>query len=251
MDNIQDKEKLYRQFIKRKIIELSTNSINGINKYLHIEQSKIYDKLIKSFVYPNIDVPYVQDDEILGQIYKDKQRVVRNPKTGKETSRRSMPIYDYFDLDTLYSYYKFIENIFSNGGGGKRFFYTVQDFDKALQKAKLMLLSNEGIDVSGYYNLNDPIKCLTKSITMTNGKKREVFAPERTMSPTEFVKKYGNLYSECEANLDKYMKEKHTKRLEKQGKIPYTPNNTANKKPEGLADENIIDPYSGQIGFKF
>lgn len=246
MEKKMDEEKLYRQFIKRKIIEMSTASINGIAKYLHVDQSKIYDKLYKAFAHPDKVDCSIKNDEILGQIYSDKKRGFVNPKTNKTTSRQGVPIYDYFDLDTLYSYYKFIEKIFKTNNGGKKYFHTIQDFENSLKSAKLMLVGNEGIQTSGYYDSKNPITCLTKTITMANGKNREVFAPEKTLSPTEFVKKFGNgLYVDCEDNLDAYMKDRYEKRMAKNGKKPFEPV-LPKKEPE--KPENIkIDPVTGQI----
>lgn len=92
--------------------------------------------------------------------------------------------YNYFDLDTLYAYNRYLEVILSEFDLIKRQL-TCGEIDNVLHKAGDYLNANADKSGSNYYNKNKPVGFEYKETNV--GKE---YSPRRTLSEVEFVKKY-------------------------------------------------------------
>lgn len=119
-------------------------------------------------------------------------------------TRSGVYFYNYFDLDTLVSYYTFLQKIVETIPAVKEKNYhrylCSDDISFALKESTDWLLKNQNTPATHFYNRNEPIKPLLTS----DGK----FAPVRTMSLTVFDKKYPN-EKYCQTVLDDYIEKSH------------------------------------------
>jgi hypothetical protein len=171
---------------------------------------------------------------MLGKIYT-------NIRDRKKNNLPTASPYMYFDLDTLYSYYTFINDIFQG-----KFFKNSAQFEKAVADAKLKLLNNSGTDKVGYYNVQRPISCLI------DPKKPLAMTFEKTMSPSAFDRRYD--FDFCATTIDGFMDARHDHIKPKEIKpakpkqIPVTQTPKVKQEPVD-PDHNIGD--DGQMSWKF
>jgi len=115
--------------------------------------------------------------------------------------------YNYFDIDTLYAFYKFLNNVIAETDANAylygRKYSTAQDFSVGIKNARKILENGHQKKETGYYNKNNPI---TLAYTNKNGVK--ILNPEKSMTQEAFDKKYN--YYECKKELEEYVSFKHS-----------------------------------------
>lgn len=208
-----------RKYLKRKIAEKNI-VFNGMS-YKFKEQSKrmrnnIYLTFARGknssydMTTSNLNLKYIRED--ISIAHKD------------------LSPYNYFDLDTLIAYDKYLEividEIYNSREKRGRSYFVIDDFSSVIERiAPEYLISHAGEKETGFYNINCPIQTLQNSF----GK----ITYERTPDKRAFEK--NNSKSECEKLLSKYLKEKHS-----------TQENDIQKKEEEISEPDF---YLKNIGF--
>lgn len=122
-------------------------------------------------------------------------------------SGKKLSAYNYFDLDTLIAYHKYleyiIENLYTRRNDAGRGYFLLSDFEDVInKKASTFFNKNYGTEDTGYYSLNKTIVALRDS----KGK----LAPESTMAKKSFTSKYSQV--DFPSMLEEYLDAKHPNR---------------------------------------
>ena len=183
-----DEAKMLRDYLRRQIANIH-KQISGKANSLRDSFRSVFSDVVGGFANAN----YNSMTDVLRDIYDD----INDKHT-------SSSVYNYFDLDTLYSYLQYVKKVNEGIDKSRRergsYQLKAQDFDKGILNARRWLNTYAGKEESGFYSITDPIHVLIK-----NGE----LAPEKTLSPTEFVKKYDDV--ECSKRLEVYLTDKHEK----------------------------------------
>lgn len=178
------KEKMLKAYMRRQVSGMGTY-LNQRAYALGIEPRQMYNLINESFASPRGGK---REDGPLGIIDEDM-----------EFKHKNSAVYNYFDLDTLISYGRFlqkvVETIEKTSYGRFRNRITTREFTDAINVSREWLVKNSGTELTHGYNPNRPIGYLKDE----NGR----LAPEGTMSLKDFDKKYTE--EACEKALEDYI----------------------------------------------
>ena len=196
----QNEEQILRKYIKRRIAE--KNATFAKMTYQYRESAKLMrNNIFVSFARGNNGTFDVTTSNMnLKSIRQDIER------TGNKLSP-----YNYFDLDTLIAYDKYlgiiIEHVEALRRKSQRHYYKIEDFDNAISfTAPKFLLENAGTFETGFYNIVCPVSLLRDA--------NNRLSPERTPDGKAFAKKYSFQY--CEDLLQSYLEDKYLSKSSKQ-----------------------------------
>lgn len=189
-------EKLLREYVRREIAGLNAELSRMVYKFKESTgrmRSEIYRNFARgdmsyfSKTTGNLNLSEINDD------IKD---------SGKKLSA-----YNYFDLDTLIAYKKYleyiIENLYTKRQNAGRGYFLLSDFEDVInKKASTFFNKNYGTEDTGYYSLNKTI------VALRDGKGK--LAPESTMAKKSFTSKYSQV--DFPSMLEEYLDAKHPHR---------------------------------------
>lgn len=190
---IKNKPKLDATMFKEKMLEeYMRRQVSGMGSWISerayavgIEPKDMYDFLNESFCNPT-GMPRATSP--LGKIDED----IMYRHKGKA-------VYNYFDLDTLISYGRFLQkvqdNMYMASYGRARNKITSKDISDSVNMARDFMVKNGGTFATHFYNPNKPISCNKDIYNRLD--------PRSTMTPTNFKKKYDE--SVCEEALNEYL----------------------------------------------
>lgn len=154
-------------------------------------------------------------------------------------SKRFAP-YNYFDIDTLYSYDVYLQRILTetemNARRAGHKWSNASDFINGFYETKSAWrrMLHESTAKNGYYNARRPVGVVR---TFLNGK--NVLSPKKTLTDEQFAKKYNE--NECVLALDSYIEMKH---------IPKKVFFDSEKQPKTIEEETItfcdVETYTYQ-----
>lgn len=189
----KDNLKIVKQYVMRRIAE--KNIVLSRILYSHKESSKILRYCInRNFAAGTVSMyDSVESNINLNAIYDD----IRNQE-------KPLAPYNYFDLDTLIAYDKYLEsiidNIYNNRTKGHRNYFVMEDFQKAIDIDTPNLFKNTtDRKLVGYYNLTCPLQTIKD--------KHGNLTCERTPAKATFSKHHSVL--ECNNLLKQYLEERH------------------------------------------
>lgn len=184
LDATMVKKQMLEEYMRRQVSGMGT-WINERAYAVGIEPKDLYDFLNESFCNPK-GLPRATSP--LGAI--DEDIMYRH---------KGMAVYNYFDLDTLISYGRFLqrvqENMYMSSYGRTRNKITSRDISNSINMARDYMIKNSGTINSHFYNPNKPMVC-NKDIYNR-------LAPSPTMTPANFKKRYNE--SVCEDALSEYL----------------------------------------------
>ena len=189
----QNDLKTVKQYVMRNIAE--KNIVLSRMLYAFKESSKLLRfNIYKNFAAGSVSHYSMTESNLnLKYIYEDLK-----------TNGSTVAPYNYFDLDTLIAYDKYLEtvmdNIFNNREKNHRKYFILDDFNRAIDYDTPNLFNKcEDDKIIGYYNHSCPLRTLKDSAG------RVTF--ERTPSKQSFNKKHTK--SECRELFSKYLSERH------------------------------------------
>ena len=181
---IQVKEKMLKAYMRRQVSGMGT-LINAVAYVSGIEPRDVYNSLAENFANPR---GYRREGSALGVIDDDIRDV-----------HKSQSVYNYFDLDTLISYGRFLqkalENVNAVAASKPRGKVSSRDFFSAIGAAQTWMMKNKGKVETGYYDPDHPIGYLRDDAGR--------LAPESTISMQDFDKRYNETV--CEEALEDYV----------------------------------------------
>lgn len=184
---------ILRKYLKRRIAEKNL-VFSGITYKYKEDSKRMRSAIFKNFARGKGSY----FDSSVGNVnYKYICQDIQNNK-------RTVSPYNYFDLDTLIAYDKYLEYIidelYNTREKAQRGYFLMGDFASVIdEKAPKFLSKFAGSKLSGYYNADATIKTLVDE----NGK----IAYERTPDKKTFEKKYTK--SQCADLLKEYLEIKH------------------------------------------
>ncbi len=190
---LKNKSKLDATMVKAQMLEeYMRRQVSGMGTWINerayavgIEPKDMYDFLNESFCNPT-GMPRATSP--LGKI--DEDIMYRH---------KGMAVYNYFDLDTLISYGRFLqqvqENMYKASYGRTRNKITSRDISNSVNLAREFMVKNAGTLNSHFYNPNKPISCNKDIYNRLD--------PRPTMTPANFKKRYNE--SVCEEALSDYL----------------------------------------------
>lgn len=180
----QVKEKMLKAYMRRQVSGMGT-LINQVSFKFGIEPREVYNALAEGFANPR---GYRREESVLGPIDDDIRNV-----------HKSQSVYNYYDLDTLISYGRFLQKALENVREvepeirqGK---VPIRRIFTAINDAQSWLMKNKGKEETGYYDPDHPVGLLRDDAGR--------LAPESTISMQDFDKRYSE--EACELALDDYM----------------------------------------------
>lgn len=184
LDPIKVKEKMLKAYMRRQVSGMGS-LIHQIGYLSGMESRDIYNAISENFANPR---GYRREDSALGIIDDDIRNV-----------HKSQAVYNYFDLDTLISYGRYLqkalENVNAVAATKPRGRVSSRDFFSAISGAGSWMVKNRSKMETGGYDPDRPIGYLRDE----NGK----LAPESTISMQDFDKRYSE--EVCEEALEDYM----------------------------------------------
>ncbi len=181
---IQVKEKMLKAYMSRQVSGMGT-LINGIAYAYGIESRDVYNALAEGFANPR---GYRRENSALGIIDDDIRDV-----------HKYQGVYNYFDLDTLISYGRFLQKALDGVTELKEKRLERKDFRMSffsvINGAQSWMLKNKGKVETGYYDPDHPIGYLRDEAGR--------LAPESTISMQDFYKRYNETV--CEEALEDYI----------------------------------------------
>lgn len=192
---MKNNELMIRDYLLRTIsdkVVLFEGKLSRFRKKGEITYSGFFKELVRFFSND------FDGDEIRKIFY------LRNRDTHK-----NFAIYNYFDIDTLISYNKFLETVLdeidNNMLEDKRYILEMSDIKSGYESAKKIWKSCEGkpCEKNGFYNKQCPVKCFVG--------KDGVISPRKAYSSAYFNKKYDR--HECIKEINSYIMDKHCDKL--------------------------------------
>lgn len=181
---IQVKEKMLKHYMRRQVSGMGT-LINQVAFASGIEPRDVYNALAEGFANPR---GYRREDSVLGPIDDDIRDV-----------HKSQAVYNYFDLDTLVSYGRFLqkalENVNAVAASNPRGRIPTRSFFSAIDAAQTWMMKNKGKMETGCYDPDHPVGLLRDE--------NRRLAPESTISMQDFDKRYNETV--CEEALEDYI----------------------------------------------
>lgn len=144
----------------------------------------------------------------------------------KDSSTKSYKIYNYFDLETLYSFNAFLDQILYNADKLK------MRMPSAIDDAIRMFITNKNKKASGFYDAYTPIKVRLNE--------KGEFSPIKKLTYFEIDQKYG--FPKCQKELEKYIEYRTGEKVNAvaQTKNDTPENNPSKKQKEYDKDGNEI-----------
>ncbi|MBE5739101.1 MAG: hypothetical protein E7354_05185 [Clostridiales bacterium] len=180
----QVKEKMLKAYMRRQVSGMGT-LLNQRAFACGIDSRDMYNALNENFANPK---GYSREHSVLGPIDDDIR-----------TKHKSAAVYNYFDLDTLIAYGRYLqkalESVNAVASGLPRGRMSANDFFKAIDSASSWMVKHKRSMETGGYNPDRPVRYLRDA----DGK----LAPESTISMQDFDKKYDEAV--CESALEEYM----------------------------------------------
>lgn len=183
-DVTKAKQRMLEEYMRRRVSGMGT-WISERAYAVGIAPKDMYDLLNEAFCNPT---GKPRGLSALGEIDED---IMYN--------HRGKAVYNYFDLDTLVSYARFLqqvqENMYKASYGRYKNKITSRDISQAVALARGYMSEKAGKLETHGYNPNRPLGLIRDE----NGK----LAPKATMTPKNFEKKYDE--KACEEALDDYL----------------------------------------------
>ena len=198
-------------------IEWDLKTIQGENMDTEKRQIKIRDTLLRNIANKNRKIT-----SIFGKVFASDSRgysdafssllssFVGNNRLLNEVtdveekhSQNRLSAYNYFDMNTLYAYNRFLEVVLEELKQVQG--VTERDIFRAVDNAGKYMRTNADKSKSNFYNLSEPVKLMYKA---TSGDK--VVSPRRTMSETQFIRTYGVNSIDAMQDVWEYFSEKRT-----------------------------------------
>ncbi len=185
---IQVKEKMLKNYMRRQVSGMGT-LIKDKAYASGIEPRELYRMLAENFGNPN---GYYGENSPLDRIYRHMET----------DEGKNMAVYNYFDLDTLISYGKFLQRVLEdvNARASSKKRLASSDIQDSIRSSTAWLMKGKDDEKTWYYNPSNPIGHLRGEPTPSG---RKPLAPESTMSMERFDAKYSE--ETCEEALDDYM----------------------------------------------
>ncbi len=184
MDAIGTKQRMLEEYMRRQVSGMGT-WISERAYAVGIAPKDMYDLLNERFCNP---MGKPRGLSALGEIDEDIIYV-----------HKGKAVYNYFDLDTLISYARFLqqvqENMYKASYGRYKNKITSKDISQAVALARDFMTKNAGRAESHGYNPNSPLGLIRDEAGR--------LAPKSTLTPKNFEKKYNE--SVCEEALDDYL----------------------------------------------
>ena len=185
-------EKMVRAFLLREVANCNRRIV-GIVKDCSKSNREVYNTCFNDIFF---NFGGSRNNQPQASAY---EHMSANPK-------KSYSIYNYFDIDTLIAYRKYLENII-NGVDVKlmkdnRRRATSRDLRESLSESRSLLRSRPGEAITGYYDVKRPVVLAKKK-----DKDGTHLDPVKPLSREVFDKKYD--WKECREELKKYISSKH------------------------------------------
>lgn len=162
--------------------------------------NKRISSIIKEFTVSKNDTYNLYFNEILDFFAGKDNRVLRLIRENINSRKEKFSPYHYFDIDTLYSYYIYLNTIIQDLNADENasgFYYTVKKTQKNWYENRT-IKSEE----NGFYDYINPIK---EARVLDNGYYK--LNPKRHLRDESFFKKYS--LSECSQELNAYLSDKY------------------------------------------
>lgn len=177
---------LHEKKIRDTLLRFIAEKNKKISSYIHM----VYDKDFKgySFMHNYILSTFVGNSKL----YTEINELI-------EKYNRKFGAHNYFDIETLYSYDKYLENILDllQRAGSS---LNITKMGVIIKDVGLSLKKNANTKESGYYNLDAPVK-FSKKLLDNNF----VLDPRITINEETFEKKYNKSSSSCKREVEGYI----------------------------------------------